>query len=100
MNKDKIIKDLKEQNRKLKNQYELQEVRLYSSQHKVDELKEENKRLNNIINELKKYINVNLFCYCEEDLSVFEDLKEDILNIINEDNKQYKLELEEWSEEK
>lgn len=46
MNKDKIIKDLKENNRKLKNQYELQEIRLYSSQHKVDELKEENQRLN------------------------------------------------------
>ena len=50
---------------------------------------------NNIINELEKYINVNLFCYCEEDLNVFEDLKEDILNIIHEDNKPYKLELEE-----
>ena len=41
MNKDKIIKDLKEQNRKLKNQYELQEIRLYSSQRIVDNLKEE-----------------------------------------------------------
>jgi cell fate (sporulation/competence/biofilm development) regulator YlbF (YheA/YmcA/DUF963 family) len=60
MNKDKIIKDLKENNRKLKNQYELQEVRLYSSQHKVDELKEENKRLNNIINELEKVIDYEL----------------------------------------
>lgn len=57
MNKDKIIKDLKEKNRKLKNQYELQEVRLHSLQHKVDELEEENKRLNNIINKAIKYIN-------------------------------------------
>jgi hypothetical protein len=60
MNKDKIIKDLKEKNHKLKNQYELQEVRLYSSQHKVDELKEDNKKLNNIINELEKYIHNEL----------------------------------------
>jgi hypothetical protein len=41
MNKDKIIKDLKEKNHKLKTQYELQEVRLYSSQRIVDNLKEE-----------------------------------------------------------
>ena len=45
MNKDKIIKDLKENNRKLKNQYELQEVRLYNIQlnyqNKIDELEEE-----------------------------------------------------------
>lgn len=41
MNKDKIIKDLKEKNRKLKNQYELQEIRLNNLQFKVDKLKEE-----------------------------------------------------------
>ena len=40
MNKDKIIKDLKEQNRKLKNQYELQEARLHNLQYKADKLKE------------------------------------------------------------
>ena len=29
MNKDKVIKDLKERNDKLKNQYQLQEIRLF-----------------------------------------------------------------------
>lgn len=75
MNIDKIIKNLKEQNRKLKNQYELQEVRLHSLQYKVDELKEqienqaeiirkqsekiipENIDLHNRINKALEYIN-------------------------------------------
>lgn len=35
MNTNKIIKDLKERNCKLKNQYKLQEVRLHSLQYRI-----------------------------------------------------------------
>lgn len=40
MNKDKIIKDLKERNDKLKHQYELQEIRLHSLEYKNNKQKE------------------------------------------------------------
>ena len=40
MIKDKIIKDLKERNDKLKNQYYLQEIRLHSLEYKNNKQKE------------------------------------------------------------
>lgn len=94
MNKDKIIKDLKEKNRKLKNQYELQEVRLCSSQHKVDELKEqienqaeiirkqsgkiipENLDLHNRINKVLEYIDrmTRAIDYDDDELITWEHI--------------------------
>lgn len=47
MNKDKIIKDLKERNDKLKNQRRQFELRLYHEQHLVEEKDKEIERLNN-----------------------------------------------------
>ncbi len=56
MNKDKIIKDLKERNNKLENQRRQFELNYYHEQHIVEEKDKEIERLNNIINELEKWV--------------------------------------------
>ena len=57
MNKDKIIKDLKERNDKLVDQRRQFEARLYHEQYLSKEKDKEITRLNNIIEELEKYMN-------------------------------------------
>ena len=56
MNKDKIIKDLKERNNKLENQRRQFESRLYNEQHLVERKDKEIEKLNNIINEYENYM--------------------------------------------
>lgn len=100
MNKDKIIKDLKEQNRKLKNQYELQEVRLYSSQHKIDKLENEILEYkgiegqllatidekNKIINKVREYIHNHQLVFelssKEQIQKWFDEFYAELLNIL------------------
>lgn len=53
MNKDKVIKDLKERNDKLKNQYQIQEIRLHS-------LEYENKKYKELLDKIKKILEENI----------------------------------------
>lgn len=68
MNKDKIIKDLKERNDKLKNQYQLQEIRLHS-------LEYENKKLHKELDYADNY-NIYLIAKLDKIKEIFEVFKE------------------------
>ena len=54
MNKDKSIKDLKERNDKLKNQYELLQIRNHHQVYVNKKLEQENKQLKDNWNKLKE----------------------------------------------
>ena len=56
MNKDKIIKDLKERNRSLNNQYRLRDIRCVHLEYEVQEQKKEIERLQKIIFNAMHYI--------------------------------------------
>ena len=53
MNKDKIIKDLKKRNAKLKNQNELKNIRCCH-------LEQENKQLKEVVNKIKKHCEIEI----------------------------------------
>ena len=84
MNKDKIIKDLKERNDKLKNQYQLQEIRLHSLEYEKEKLHKELDYADNYniyliakLDKIKEKIeNVRMNCDGQA-----EDLLDEILSI-------------------
>lgn len=99
MNKEKIIKDLKERNDKLVDQRRQFEARLYHEQYLSKEKDKEIERLNNIIkqkdniiNELESYIKhydkiEGYYEYVEcgyDEYNSDEDVKEQVLDYIKE----------------
>lgn len=56
----KIIKDLKERNDKLVNQYRDRDIRCVSLERQLDKLKEENKKMKEVIDKAVEYIEKHL----------------------------------------
>ena len=79
MNKDKIIKDLKERNDKLKNQYQLQEIRLHSLEYEKEKLHKELDYADNYniyliakLDKIKEYLNKNANAPVYLDMKLYE----------------------------
>ena len=68
MNKDKVIKDLKERNNSLNNQFRLRDIRVNCLEHQNIEKDKEIERLNNIINELENWLAKEYISGCYEEL--------------------------------
>ena len=77
MNKDKVIKDLKERNDSLKNQYRLRDIRCVCLEDEVQEQKKEIERLNKIIQIKQNRINK---------LNIINDTQLTIFDLIDEEN--------------
>ena len=59
MTKDnKIIKDLKERNRKLSYQYRERDIRCFTLERQIEEMKEENQKYKEVIDKAIEYINL------------------------------------------
>ena len=87
MNKDKSIKDLKQYNDKLKNQFEYSKIRVWNLERENERLQQELQRKDNIINELKKHLeyeiaewqdvdNILTKASVEEDKDILDKIKE------------------------
>ncbi len=60
MTKDnKIIKDLKERNRKLSRQYRERDIRCFTLERQIEEMKEENQKYKELIDKAIKYYESN-----------------------------------------
>ena len=78
MNKDKVIKDLKERNDKLQNQYMEEQARNFHLNNQVEKLIQENEHLKNIINVYENSNDVTkMFMYTDE-------ITQDTINKLNE----------------
>lgn len=78
MTKDnKIIKDLKERNRKLSRQYRERDIRCFTLERQIEEMKEENQKYKETID---KAID-KLYCYGE---ILNADFQKDMLDILKE----------------
>ena len=69
MNKDKSIKDLKQYNNKLKNQFEYSKIRVWNLEKENEKLQQELQRKDNIINELKSHL--------ESEISEWQDVSDE-----------------------
>lgn len=74
---NKIIKDLKERNRKLSRQYRERDIRCFTLERQIEEMKEENQKYKETID---KAID-KLYCYGE---ILNADFQKDMLDILKE----------------
>lgn len=77
MKDNKIIKDLKERNRKLSRQYRERDIRCFTLERQIEEMKEENQKYKETID---KAID-KLYCYGE---ILNADFQKDMLDILKE----------------
>ena len=75
MNKDKQIKDLKERNDKLKNQYQLQETKLYSLEYKYNKQKEVLNRLKVVYTSMQFSAPENMYVFIEQMGDLLEEIE-------------------------
>ena len=94
MNKDKVIKDLKERNNLLNNQFRLRDIRVNCLEHQNIEKDKEIERINNIIKEVREYIEEKegILLNCDEEWLDHDEMIDKkrfkkILEILDKDNK-------------
>lgn len=76
---NKIIKDLKERNRKLSYQYRERDIRCFTLERQIEEMKEENQKYKEVINKISDIINYEHNFY--DDIT---NMRNDIEKILKE----------------
>ena len=91
MNKDKVIKDLKERNDKLKSQYEIMQIRNCALEQHIKSLEKRNKELENgfkaAMEELCEYAEENETLKAElNDLKPLKEAREQVIEYVRRKN--------------